>query len=167
MIFIPELYKIAIIMEIILFYIYDFALAVYFGSSIFVGFIAAPVIFKTLKTRNEAGNLVGLLLEKFAALTYVTQIILIASGAGLSFYFNYPLAVIVLPVFIIVINFISNKAISFRMKKLKEIMVNIDDTPKEDKNRIMFNSLHKWSVKLFVLNQLLTLPLFYFIFHYS
>ena len=151
-------------METLLFYIYDIVLAVYFGSSVFTGFIAAPVIFKTLKTRNEAGNLVGLLLEKFTLLTYVTQIILIASGAGLFFYFNYPAAVIMLPVFIIVINFISNNAVSSKMKKLKDNMGNIDDTPKEDRNRVMFNSLHKWSVKLFVLNQLLTLPLFYFIF---
>jgi uncharacterized membrane protein len=150
-------------MESLLFYIYDACLAVYFGSSIFMGFIAAPNIFKTLKTRNEAGNLVGLLLEKFAALTYVLQIILIISGAGLLHYFNYSPLIIVLPFLIVIINIISGQIISRKMKKLKEIMGNIDNTPKDDKNRIMFNSLHKWSVRLFVLNQLLALPLFYFI----
>lgn len=150
-------------METIFFYIYDIVLAIYFGSSVFAGFIAAPIIFKTLSTRNEAGNLVGLLLGKFTTLTYILQVILIASGAGLLYYFNYSFFIILLPFLILIINFISDYGISRKMRKLKEIIGDIDVTPKDDKNRILFNSFHKWSVRLFVLAQLLTLPLFYFL----
>lgn len=151
-------------MEILLLYIYGLCMSVFFGSSVFMGFIVAPYIFKTTATRNEAGNLVGLLLEKLAILTYFTQIILIISGAVLAYFYGYPSGIIILPILIIIINFISDRIIGLKMRRLKQNIGNIDSTPKDDKNRLLFNSLHKWSVKLFILNQLLTMPLFYLIF---
>lgn len=151
-------------MEILLLYIYNLCLSIFFGSSVFMGFIAAPYIFKTLKTRNEAGNLVGLLLEKLASLTYIIQIILIVCGIALSYSFGYAIGIVILPIFIVSINLISSRIVGLKMRRLKQNMGNIDNTPKDDKSRLMFNSLHKWSVRLFILNQLLALPLFYFIF---
>lgn len=151
-------------MEIILLYIYDISLGIYFGTSIFIGFIAAPVIFKTLDTKQKAGNLVGMLLEKFGIMTYIFQAVMFISSVFLFKRFGYSPVLLIIPAVIIIINAISGVGISRRMKILKKEMKDIDATPKTDKKRIKFNSLHKWSVKLFVLNQILALPLFYFIF---
>ena len=150
--------------NLILLYIYDFCLAVYFGSSVFMGFVAAPAIFKTLETREKAGHLVGLLLDKFAVMAYALQTVMIIAGSALFLYFRYPAAIVILPLVGMRLNAGSSAGISLRMKKLKEEMgKNIDDVPKTDKNRVMFNNLHKWSVRLFILSQFLMLFLFYYL----
>jgi uncharacterized membrane protein len=147
----------------VLLYAYTFCLSIFFGSSIFIGYIAAPYIFKTLKSRHEAGSMVGALLGKFSIIGYITQILMIAAGYILYAKKAAVLSIFVLPIIILIVLLFSENFISKKMNALKEQMGSIDDTPQNDPKRKKFNSLHKWSVKLFLLNELLCLPLFYFI----
>ena len=144
-------------------YVYLICLSIFFGSSIFIGYIAAPYIFKTLNSRNEAGNMVGALLHKFSTLGYITQALMVI--AGYIWYLNRVtvLSIFILPLIILILLLFSENFVSRKMNGLKKQMGSIDETPKDDTKRKQFNSLHKWSVKLFLLNELLCLPLFYFI----
>ena len=67
-------------LSIIFSYIYLVCLSIFFGSSIFIGYIMAPYIFKTLNSRSEAGNMVGALLHKFSTLGYITQVLMVITG---------------------------------------------------------------------------------------
>ena len=147
----------------VLLYIYSFCLSIFFGSSIFIGYIAAPYIFKTLKSRQEAGSMVGALLGKFSILGYITQIAMIITGYVMYAKNAAALSIFVLPIIILIVLLFSENFISKKMNRLKEQMGSIDDTLQNDPKRKGFNSLHKWSVKLFLLNELLCLPLFYII----
>jgi uncharacterized membrane protein len=149
---------------IIFLYVYNICLSIFFGSSIFIGYFTAPYIFKTIKSRDEAGNIVGSLLHKFSILGFITQPVMIIAGYIL-YINNYSNIFIMLGPFIILILIIfSENFISKRMGILKKQMISITVTPKEDSRRKEFNYLHKWSVKLFLINELLCLPLFYIIF---
>ena len=144
-------------------YVYLICLSIFFGSSIFIGYIAAPYIFKTLYSRNEAGNMVGALLHKFSTLGYITQVLMVIAGYILYLNRAAVLSIFILPLIILILLLFSENFISKKMNGLKKQMGSIDETPKDDMKRKQFNSLHKWSVKLFLLNELLCLPLFYFI----
>ena len=144
-------------------YVYLICLSIFFGSSIFIGYIAAPYIFKTLNSRNEAGNMVGALLHKFSTLGYITQVLMVIAGYILYLNRVTVLSIFILPLIILILLLFSENFISRKMNGLKKQMGSIDEMPKDDTKRKQFNSLHKWSVKLFLLNELLCLPLFYFI----
>ena len=144
-------------------YVYLICLSIFFGSSIFIGYIAAPYIFKTLNSRNEAGNMVGALLHKFSTLGYITQVLMVIAGYILYLNRAAVLSIFILPLIILILLLFSENFVSKKMNGLKKQMGSIDETPKDDTKRKQFNSLHKWSVKLFLLNELLCLPLFYFI----
>ena len=144
-------------------YVYLICLSIFFGSSIFIGYIAAPYIFKTLYSRNEAGNMVGALLHKFSTLGYITQVLMVIAGYILYLNRAAVLSIFILPLIILILLLFSENFVSKKMNGLKKQMGSIDETPKDDMKRKQFNSLHKWSVKLFLLNELLCLPLFYFI----
>ncbi len=144
-------------------YVYLICLSIFFGSSIFIGYIAAPYIFKTLNSRNEAGNMVGALLHKFSTLGYITQVLMVIAGYILYLNRAAVLSIFILPLIILILLLFSENLVSKKMNGLKKQMGSIDETPKDDTKRKQFNSLHKWSVKLFLLNELLCLPLFYFI----
>lgn len=144
-------------------YVYLICLSIFFGSSIFIGYIAAPYIFKTLNSRNEAGNMVGALLHKFSTLGYITQVLMVIAGYILYLNRVAVLSIFILPLIILILLLFSENFVSRKMNGLKKQMGSIDETPKDDTKRKQFNSLHKWSVKLFLLNELLCLPLFYFI----
>ena len=144
-------------------YVYLICLSIFFGSSIFIVYIAAPYIFKTLNSRNEAGNMVGALLHKFSTLGYITQVLMVIAGYILYLNRAAVLSIFILPLIILILLLFSENFVSKKMNGLKKQMGSIDETPKDDMKRKQFNSLHKWSVKLFLLNELLCLPLFYFI----
>ena len=144
-------------------YVYLICLSIFFGSSIFIGYIAAPYIFKTLYSRNEAGNMVGALLHKFSTLGYITQVLMVIAGYILYLNRAAVLSIFILPLIILILLLFSENFVSKKMNGLKKQMGSIDEMPKDDTKRKQFNSLHKWSVKLFLLNELLCLPLFYFI----
>ena len=149
-------------LSIILSYIYLVFLSIFFGSSIFIGYIMAPYIFKTLNSRSEAGNMVGALLHKFSTLGYITQVLMVITGYIL--YLNLVgIIIFIIPLIILILLLFSEKFISKKMNNLKKRMGSIDEIPKDDPKRKQFNSLHKWSVKLFLFNELLCLPLFYII----
>ena len=148
----------------ILLFIYSICLSIFFGSSIFIGYIAAPYIFKALKSRNEAGNMVGALIHKFSILGYIMQVFIIITGflIYLNRYGN--MIIFIDPLIILILIIFSENFIAKKMNNLKKQMNSIDDVSKDDPRRKQFNSLHKWSVKLFLLNELLCLPLFYIMF---
>ncbi len=148
----------------ILLYIYLICLSAFFGSSIFIGYFTAPFIFKTIKSRDEAGNIVGSLLHKFSVLGFIILPVMILSG-----YFVYingysNIFIMLEPFVILILTIFSENFISKKMNNLKKQMISITVTAKDDPRRKEFNALHKWSVKLFVVNELLCLPLFYIIF---
>jgi uncharacterized membrane protein len=145
-------------------YVYTICLSVFFGSSIFLGYITAPFIFKTINSRDEAGNMVGLLLKKFSILGYIIQSIMIITGYFLYANLYTNIYIIIGPFIILLLILFSENFISKKMNNLKKQMISISVTPKDDIRRKEFNYLHKWSVKIFALNQILCLPLFYIIF---
>ncbi|MHB1679915.1 MAG: DUF4149 domain-containing protein [bacterium] len=149
---------------IIFLYVYSICLSVFFGSSIFIGYFTAPYIFKTIKSRDEAGNIVGSLLHKFSILGFITQPVMIILGYMLYINKYSNIFIMLVPFIILILIIFSENFISKRMNNLKKQMISITVTPKEDARRKEFNYLHKWSVKLFLANEILCLPLFYIIF---
>jgi hypothetical protein len=107
--------------------------------------------------------MVGALLHKFSTLGYITQVLMVIAGYILYLNRAAVLSIFILPLIILILLLFSENFVSKKMNGLKKQMGSIDETPKDDMKRKQFNSLHKWSVKLFLLNELLCLPLFYFI----
>jgi membrane protein insertase Oxa1/YidC/SpoIIIJ len=106
--------------------------------------------------------MVGALLHKFSMIGYITQILM--AIAGYILYLNRGgMIIFIIPLIILILLLFSENLISKKMNNLKKRMGSIDEVSKEDPKRKQFNSLHKWSVKLFLLNELLCLPLFYII----
>lgn len=64
---------------------YDLALCLWIGGGVILGALVAPALFRSLQSRQQAGELFGSLLRKFARLRLVALFVIIAA-AGVKFF---------------------------------------------------------------------------------
>src|SRR5262245_11416253 len=127
-----------------------------------LAFIAAPAIFQTATSREQAGKTFGLILKRFHPVMYVCgAVILIAGLMRWIGAFNHQLYASEITRYVIAalmlgLALYSGLFISRKLDQLRARMPNgIDRTPKNDPRRVEFNNLHRLSTTLMAFNLLL------------
>jgi uncharacterized membrane protein len=130
-------------------YLEFLSLAVWLGAIVYLSFIVAPGVFRTLPSQDQAGAVVGLLLGRLHGLGVIAGIVYLLAGAvrvksisGL----GRPgaLAVIVM----VVLTLVSQQGVMRRMKALGVQMGSIERTLPSNPLRAQFDRLHRVSVQL-------------------
>jgi hypothetical protein len=127
-------------------------LAVWIGGLIFFAFVVAPTVFSgILPTRHLAGTIVARSLDALHWMGIISGIVFLAASMiynRLTAGYARPLATRhILIAFMLLLTFISQFAISPKMKALREQAVVIDNLPVDSPVRVEFNRLHIWSEK--------------------
>ncbi len=138
------------------------AITVWVGGMAALAFIAAPAIFQTTQSREQAGRTFGLILTRFHPVMYACGAAILVAGlmrwAGS---FNHQLYASEITRYAIAgimlgIALYSGLAISRKLDALRSRMSSgIDHTPKDDPRRVEFNKLHRHSTTLMAFNLLL------------
>jgi uncharacterized membrane protein len=138
------------------------AITTWVGGMAALAFIAAPAIFQTAVSREQAGKTFGLILKRFHPVTYLCgAAILIAGLMRWAGAFNHHLYASEITRYAIAalmlgIALYSGLVVSRRLDKLRARMpAGIDHTPKNDPRRVEFNNLHRISTTLMAFNLLL------------
>jgi hypothetical protein len=128
------------------------SLIVWIGGIIFLSFVEAPTAFSVLPSRHLAGTVVGHSLSilhwmgLFAGVVFLGSSMLLSSLATGS---AQPLAVRhVLIVAMLLLTVVSQFGISPKMATLRASFGDIDSVPADNPDRLRFDALHKWSVRL-------------------
>ncbi|MBL8170201.1 MAG: DUF4149 domain-containing protein [Acidobacteria bacterium] len=142
------------------------AITTWVGGMATLAFIAAPAIFQTATSREQAGKTFGLILRRFHPVMYgCGAVILLAAGLRWWGSFNHRLHAseltrYVIAVLMLGLSLYSGLVISRKLDKLRADMPGgIDRIPKEDPRRATFNELHRLSTTLMAFNLLLGLAL--------
>jgi hypothetical protein len=127
-------------------------LAVWIGGLIFFAFVVAPTVFSgILPTRHLAGTIVARSLDALHWMGIISGIVFLAASMiynRLTAGHARPLATRhILIALMLLLTFISQFAISPKMKALREQAVVIDNLPVDSPVRVEFNRLHIWSEK--------------------
>lgn len=138
------------------------AIIIWVGGMAALAFIAAPAIFQTAPSRQQAGRTFGLILKRFHPVMYVCGIAILIAGlmrwAGgfdhrlyASEITRYAIAGLMLGIALY-----SGLVVSRKLDQLRARMsAGIDHTPKDDPRRVEFNNLHRLSTTLMAFNLLL------------
>ena len=128
------------------------SLIVWVGGIIFLSFVEAPTAFSVAPTRHMAGTLVGHSLTilhwmgLFSAVVYLGSSMLLSS---LSTGSAQPLATRhVLICAMLLLTVVSQFGISPKMAALRASFGDIDSVPADSPERVRFDVLHAWSVRL-------------------
>ena len=131
-----------------------------------LAFIAAPAIFQTISSREQAGRTFGLMLKRFHPVMYACGVLILAAG-GLRWAGSFDHRLLasevtryVIAALMLGLSLVSGLGVSRRLDALRAKMTNgIDRTPKHDPRRVEFNRLHRLSTTLMAFNLLLGLGL--------
>jgi uncharacterized membrane protein len=142
------------------------AITIWVGGMAALAFVAAPAIFQTASSREQAGRTFGLILQRFHPVMYACgSAILIAGLMRWAGAFNHHLYASEITRYAIAalmlgLAFYSGLIISRKLDDLRAGMSNgIDRTPKDDPRRVEFNRLHRLSTTLMAFNLLLGLAM--------
>jgi uncharacterized membrane protein len=126
-----------------------FALGTWVGGIIFLSFVVAPGVFGTVSSRDQAGAVVGLALSRLHILGMIAGIVYLIAAVALARSVGglvRPAALAV--ILMVLLTFVSQNMVSAKMRRLREEMVSVDATPRENPLRIEFDRLHRVSVHL-------------------
>ncbi len=128
------------------------SLIVWIGGIIFLSFVEAPTAFSVAPTRHMAGTLVGHSLSilhwmgLFSGVVYLGSSMLLSSLTTDS---AQPFAVRhVLVLAMLLLTVVSQFGISPKMATLRASFGDIDSVPMDNPERVRFDVLHRWSVRL-------------------
>ena len=128
--------------------------------------IAAPAIFQTISSREQAGKTFGLILRRFHPVMYVCGLVILLAG-GMRWAGSYrhelqasELTRYVIAALMLALSLVSGLGVSRKLDALRARMpAGIDRTPKDDPRRVEFNNLHRVSTTLLAFNLLLGLAM--------
>ena len=134
-----------------------FSLAVWFGGSVLVA-MAAPVIFRLVPSRDQAGGAFGEVLRRFEAVKQLLSLLLVIGvfvelerAGGLA----GPLVVSGIAIFAAVAtNVYLSMVLRPRMNYFRMKVGSFDAAPPEDPWRRKFDRLHRRSTRIFLLGAL-------------
>jgi uncharacterized membrane protein len=136
-------------MKLFLRFLQVFMLGTWLGSIIFFSFAVAPGVFALLKSRDQAGAVVGFALERLHLFGVVAAVVfLLASlvlGRSLSALAK-PAAIAV--VLMLLLTLTSSRIVIPRMDLLRAQMGSVEATPYANPLRVEFDKLHGVSVGL-------------------
>ncbi len=128
------------------------SLIVWIGGIIFLSFVEAPTAFSVAPTRHMAGTVVGHSLSilhwmgLFSGVVYLGSSMLLSSLTTDS---AQPFAVRhVLVLAMLLLTVVSQFGISPKMASLRASFGDIDSVPADSPERVRFDALHRWSVRL-------------------
>jgi len=128
------------------------SLIVWIGGIIFLSFVEAPTAFSVVPTRHMAGTVVGHSLSilhwmgLFSGVVYLGSSMLLSSLTTDS---AQPFAVRhVLVLAMLLLTVVSQFGISPKMSGLRASFGDIDSVPADSPERVRFDALHRWSVRL-------------------
>lgn len=129
--------------------VYRLALALWAGGMSVFTFVVTPVIFRT-QTRDDAGKIVGALFPVYFRFCLgVAAVALVARAiAGEAFSGSRQLAGTAVIVLSLAIGAYHTFGLLPRMESVKETVVSLESTPKEDAARREFSRLHGVSMTL-------------------
>ncbi len=138
------------------------AITCWVGGMAALAFIAAPAIFKTAVSREQAGKIFGLILKRFHPVMYSCGAAILIAGlmrwAGAFNHFLYASEITRYSVAALMLGIAlySGLFVSRRLDRLRARMpAGVDHTPKNDPRRVEFNNLHRISTTLMAFNLLL------------
>lgn len=126
-----------------------FALGTWVGGIIFLSFVVAPGVFGTLSSRDQAGAVVGLALSRLHILGMIAGIVYLVAAVAVA----RSVGVLVRPgalavILMVLLTFVSQNMVSSKTRRLRQEMVSVDATPRDNPLRIEFDRLHRVSVRL-------------------
>lgn len=147
--------------------IYLTGLAIWVGGALVLGAVVAPLLFKRLPSRTEAGKIFGECLERFDFVCFVLVPVLIVCSAirlltGWEVWGEGPTRIKYLTLGLFFLLFIYIIAgVRPAMKQARAEIKDFDALPETDPKRMAFRRLHKKAGRLFGLQVLLGLFLLY------
>jgi hypothetical protein len=126
-----------------------FALGTWLGAIIYLSFVVAPGAFATLGSRDQAGAFVGMALGRLHHLGVIAGVVFLLASLALSPSLKtlaQPAALLV--VAMILLTAFSQHRVTPRMAALRQQMVSVDATPRDNPLRVEFDRLHQWSVRI-------------------
>ena len=128
------------------------SLTVWIGGIIFLSFVEAPTAFSVLPSRHMAGTVVGHSLGILHWMGLFSGVIFLGSSmlmSSLSTGSAQPLAARHVLIFaMLLLTAVSQFGISPKMATLRAQFGDIDTVPATDPDRMQFDRLHVWSVRL-------------------
>ncbi len=150
-------------MSTLLRYLQFLSLGTWLGSILYLSFVVAPGAFSTLGSRDQAGAVVGMALERLHVLGLVAGMIFLASRVALARSLSALAAPAALAVVLmLVLTLVSQYGVAPRMAELRAEMVSVDRTPEDHPLRLQFNRWHRVSVRLEVVVLLAGLAALFF-----
>lgn len=130
-------------------YLQFLSLTIWVGGIIYLSFVVAPALFRTLPNEDLAGAVVGVILPRLHWWGVICAIIYLVATVGIArspkgFLHVGALAVIAM----LVLTLVAQLGILPRMEKLGREMGSIEQTPKTNPLRKQFDHLHVVSVEL-------------------
>ena len=127
-----------------------FALALWVGGGVALGFLAAPALFEHAASRQQAGELVGHILRRFDTVAFGSGSVALAGSLLELFGTPGPARGLVLRVALVAaglaLALYARFALTPQIAALRQAMGNIDEVAREDPRRRAFGRLHGFSV---------------------
>lgn len=129
--------------------IYRLALALWVGGMSVFSFVVTPVVFRT-QTRDVAGKIVGAIFPVYFRFCLIVAVVALVAraAAGEAFSGARQLAGTALIVLCLGIVSYHTYGLAPRMAEVRETIVSLETTPKEDPARREFSRLHGLSMTL-------------------
>ena len=145
------------------------ALGLWLGGMVFFAFLFAPAAFAALSTREQAGNLVGLLLPRLyllgtlCAAAYLIGLVLeMRSTGGNPRAWLFPVALVAVALLIILYSHYGlGERLAVLRTEMTSVFGSVDATPKDHALRLAFGRLHGLSSLLLVFQLLTVLTLLF------
>jgi len=126
-----------------------FALGTWVGCIIYLSFVVAPGVFRTLSNRDQAGTIVGYSLTRLHVIGVIAAVVYLIAGLALAKSLKWLIApAAILVIVMLALTLVSEYAVRPRMAGLRTQMVSVDATPPENPLRARFDRLHRVSVQL-------------------
>lgn len=128
-----------------------FALAIWVGGGVGIGFIAAPMVFQRAGSRRLAGEIVGQILRRFdiwrlsaGSVALVVTVLEMVGTVGAGQIFSLRLVMIVT---MLALALYARSALAPEIQRLRaELGDDLDRVPRDDPRRVAFAKLHGYSV---------------------
>ena len=125
-----------------------FALGTWVGSIIYLSVIVAPGAFATLKSRDQAGSMVGYSLSQLHLLGLIAAVLyIVATFVMVRSMKDLVQPAIIGVVLMALLTIFSQEHVTSRIHQLRTEMVSVD-APPESPLRVEFDHLHQLSVRL-------------------
>ncbi len=133
------------------------AITLWTGGLAVLSFIAAPAIFQTAPSRDNAGRTFGLILKRFHWVAYGCGIVILLAG-GVRWAGSYRMQAAevvryIIALLMLCLTFYSGFVLLQKIEKLREALA--DGAKKDDPRRPEFNDLHRRATTLMAFNVLL------------